>query len=318
MMSSAASAHVCQSRLSASRHFHAQVSELLLRIAPSSVSFTCIGVQDVRAYSYLRSTVGRGVTALLPPRWISQLVELLPPERQRPVRPQACVVRPSDLGPQFEPLDPDGRVLLVVLESGGVVHGLAGLERAAGAPEFSIAELDEIGALAGALSLAATYVLAVELLAYEQAAAQAGGGRSSLVMVADHDARRIIWARSTDRPVDWKRDVLPLQRALFERDGDAAASVAPRPGAPTMMASEIHDAALVHYGIIRVSLPSEPQLSRREREVAQLLVGGYANLNIAAHLGISENTIRTYIRRLYKKLKVSNRIDLIRVYEATS
>jgi DNA-binding NarL/FixJ family response regulator len=62
---------------------------------------------------------------------------------------------------------------------------------------------------------------------------------------------------------------------------------------------------------------ADPPLSRREREVAQLLVGGYANLNIAAHLGISENTTRTYIRRLYKKLKVCNRIDLIRAYEST-
>jgi DNA-binding CsgD family transcriptional regulator len=53
-------------------------------------------------------------------------------------------------------------------------------------------------------------------------------------------------------------------------------------------------------------------LSPREREVARLLVEGYANLNVAAHLGISENTIRTYIRRLYKKLNVCNRIDLIR------
>src|SRR4029079_9689263 len=51
-------------------------------------------------------------------------------------------------------------------------------------------------------------------------------------------------------------------------------------------------------------------LSPREREVQRLLVEGYANLNVAAHLGISENTIRTYIRRLYKKLNVCNRIDL--------
>lgn len=62
----------------------------------------------------------------------------------------------------------------------------------------------------------------------------------------------------------------------------------------------------------RIAPRVETLLSPREREVARLLVEGYANLNIAAHLGISENTIRTYIRRLYKKLNVCNRIDLIR------
>jgi DNA-binding NarL/FixJ family response regulator len=53
-------------------------------------------------------------------------------------------------------------------------------------------------------------------------------------------------------------------------------------------------------------------LSSRERQVAELLIEGYANGNIAAQLELSENTIRTYVRRLYRKLGVYNRLQLVR------
>ena len=53
-------------------------------------------------------------------------------------------------------------------------------------------------------------------------------------------------------------------------------------------------------------------LSRREREIARLLVSGYSGVNVAALSGLSENTVRTYVRRLYGKLGVNNRADLVR------
>jgi DNA-binding CsgD family transcriptional regulator len=53
-------------------------------------------------------------------------------------------------------------------------------------------------------------------------------------------------------------------------------------------------------------------LSKREREIARLLVAGYSGVNVAAIAGLSENTVRTYVRRLYSKLSVSNRADLVR------
>jgi hypothetical protein len=46
--------------------------------------------------------------------------------------------------------------------------------------------------------------------------------------------------------------------------------------------------------------------------MARLLVAGYSGVNIAAIVGLSENTVRTYFRRLYAKLDVSNRADLVR------
>ena len=53
-------------------------------------------------------------------------------------------------------------------------------------------------------------------------------------------------------------------------------------------------------------------LSRREREIARLLVAGYSGVNVAAIAGLSENTVRTYVRRLYTKLGVSNRTEATR------
>lgn len=55
-------------------------------------------------------------------------------------------------------------------------------------------------------------------------------------------------------------------------------------------------------------------LSKREQQTAALLVAGYAVVNTAAILEISEHTVRTYIRRLYRKLGVTNRADLVRRY----
>jgi DNA-binding CsgD family transcriptional regulator len=53
-------------------------------------------------------------------------------------------------------------------------------------------------------------------------------------------------------------------------------------------------------------------LSARERSVARLLIKGYEPANIAAITGIAEHTVRTYIRRAYKKLGVCRRADLVR------
>jgi len=54
------------------------------------------------------------------------------------------------------------------------------------------------------------------------------------------------------------------------------------------------------------------KLSVRERQVAKLLAAGYSTVNAAAIMSLSENTIRTYVRRLYRKLEITNRADLTR------
>jgi len=48
----------------------------------------------------------------------------------------------------------------------------------------------------------------------------------------------------------------------------------------------------------------------RESEIIQELAEGYANKNIADHLGISENTLKRHIANIYAKLGIKNKVEL--------
>jgi DNA-binding NarL/FixJ family response regulator len=52
-------------------------------------------------------------------------------------------------------------------------------------------------------------------------------------------------------------------------------------------------------------------LSRRELEVVQSLAEGLTNQEIAARLGLSQHTVKNYLFRVFDKLGVSNRIELL-------
>ncbi len=52
-------------------------------------------------------------------------------------------------------------------------------------------------------------------------------------------------------------------------------------------------------------------LSAREREVLQFLSRGYAYKQIGEELGVSMDTTRTYIRRIYEKLHVHSRTEAV-------
>lgn len=51
-------------------------------------------------------------------------------------------------------------------------------------------------------------------------------------------------------------------------------------------------------------------LSRRELDVARLVAQGYGNLNIALRLSISEHTVKQYLKGIFRKLKLSSRVEL--------
>ena len=54
---------------------------------------------------------------------------------------------------------------------------------------------------------------------------------------------------------------------------------------------------------------SAPRLSRRHREILELIAGGRSNQQIAAELGVSANTVKFHIRVLYSRLGVRNRVE---------
>jgi DNA-binding CsgD family transcriptional regulator len=52
-------------------------------------------------------------------------------------------------------------------------------------------------------------------------------------------------------------------------------------------------------------------ISDREVEVLRLLAGGQSNKEIARVLGISPNTVKTHVARLYEKLEARRRTDAV-------
>jgi len=56
-------------------------------------------------------------------------------------------------------------------------------------------------------------------------------------------------------------------------------------------------------------------LSEREEEVSRLLIKGETNSEIGEKLFISVNTVKSHIKNIYKKLEVSNRIQLIHLIQ---
>jgi DNA-binding NarL/FixJ family response regulator len=52
-------------------------------------------------------------------------------------------------------------------------------------------------------------------------------------------------------------------------------------------------------------------LSKREREVAELVAEGLSNREIAKQLGLSEHTIKNYLFHIFEKLGMSSRVELV-------
>jgi two-component system nitrate/nitrite response regulator NarP len=55
---------------------------------------------------------------------------------------------------------------------------------------------------------------------------------------------------------------------------------------------------------------SVPPLTRRERELIDLVRQGLRNRDIAAELGVTEGTVKVYLHAIFDKLKVENRTEL--------
>ena len=53
------------------------------------------------------------------------------------------------------------------------------------------------------------------------------------------------------------------------------------------------------------------QLTRRQNEILRLAAQGLKNQEIAAQLGISYQTVKNTLKRVYSKLEARNRIEAI-------
>ena len=51
-------------------------------------------------------------------------------------------------------------------------------------------------------------------------------------------------------------------------------------------------------------------LTKREREIANLVAQGQSNLEIAANLDIAERTVKAHLSSIYEKTKTGSRLNL--------
>ena len=70
--------------------------------------------------------------------------------------------------------------------------------------------------------------------------------------------------------------------------------------------------ALVNASPLRVRNAQKAAiLAKREEEVANLVAAGLSNREVAERLGLTEHTVSNYLFRIYEKLGISSRVELV-------
>jgi DNA-binding CsgD family transcriptional regulator len=318
--------------------FRRRVVDALREVVPASGAFCFFGKEDARAYG----EATRIVDGMSKPVSVTGRVRL---SAAFGFDPKSVVAAPrrayvsAELWPESERVAlpfflesslPEGfaHALLLFLHEGGVLFGLAGLERRTAEGEFSEDDKRAAEGLAPFIVAGARAQLQYDELSREASALRALGKVGGILYVVDRDHKRVVWAADREHGIDWEEDVEPFEDVLVEtveqqiraRARNEALPTPPRLPSGTVVAVARVDDDPVFSGArcaaVRVEAPKKPAaiegLSKREREIARLLVAGYSGVNVAAISGLSENTVRTYVRRLYAKLGVNNRADLVR------
>ncbi|MGQ3489287.1 response regulator transcription factor [Roseovarius sp. PS-C2] len=86
---------------------------------------------------------------------------------------------------------------------------------------------------------------------------------------------------------------------------------------PKILGKLVEGHSIVPTDILkRLTSETTDSLSRREHEILALLVDGLTNFQISARLGLSENTVKYYLKAIYQKLEVNSRGAAIAKYVA--
>lgn len=86
---------------------------------------------------------------------------------------------------------------------------------------------------------------------------------------------------------------------------------------PKILGKLVEGHSIVPTDILkRLTSENTDALSRREHEILALLVDGLTNFQISARLGLSENTVKYYLKAIYQKLDVNSRGSAIAKYVA--
>jgi DNA-binding CsgD family transcriptional regulator len=321
-----------------SASFRRRVIDAMRDLVSASGAFCFFGKEDSRAYGDATRLVDGRPKALAGPDRLKLSSAFGFAPRSVVTSPRRAYVS-AELWPESERVNlpyfqsgstADGLVhaLLVFLHEGGVLFGLAGLERRPAEGVFVEEHTAVMEALAPFVVAAARAQLQYDELSRESSALRSLGKISGVVYVVDRDKKRIVWAADRERGLDWDDEVEPIEAQLVEAvehslearaRGDALPTPPRLPSGAVVSVTRI-DGDPVFGGArcaaVRVEGGQRPAaiegLSKREREIARLLVAGYSGVNVAAISGLSENTVRTYVRRLYAKVGANNRADLVR------
>ena len=77
------------------------------------------------------------------------------------------------------------------------------------------------------------------------------------------------------------------------------------------MSSHIARKVVQHFHLAGPAPSRAQDLSPREREVLELLAGGYIYKEIGDKLGISPETVRTYVKNICEKMHVRSRLEAV-------
>jgi DNA-binding NarL/FixJ family response regulator len=81
--------------------------------------------------------------------------------------------------------------------------------------------------------------------------------------------------------------------------------------ATTQQFNHLLDSIYQMPGLRVVSANGEKLLTSREEQVVALVADGLSNRDVATELGLSEHTVKKYLFRIFEKLGISNRVELV-------
>jgi len=217
--------------------------------------------------------------------------------------------------------------LWVVLRNAGEAFGVLGLARSSSCG-FSWREQELLATMAGMIAGAITGYVTLLDAQTELIAARALGVPCQRQVLIERTTGRVVWSSQSAALFNWGQQISAVERKLVA-SAEGLSAARGRDEAPAtpfscelglmVAAAEVASDSLSGGGYLAAGfLPTEAldtgslPLSKQEQRVVRFLSHGYQPLNIAALTGISEHTVRTYIRRAYKKLNVRNRADLVR------
>jgi DNA-binding CsgD family transcriptional regulator len=316
--------------------FRSRVIEAMRSLVPAPAAFFCLGTDDARAYADATRLVGPDARPV-PGDERTRLSVAFGFDPKSVAASPLRVYTSGELWPEaeraqlpyFKGSRSDGltQALLLFLHEGGPLFGLAGLERRPDEAPFTEDDKRAIEELAPFVVAGARSQLRFDELAREAAALRVLGRVKGAVYVVDRDEGRVLWAADRQAGLYWEEDVRPVENQLvtaveewLTRDrADALPSPMRLPSGTVVAVARLEGDPVfggARCAAVSVEVSSRPDalesLSRREREVARLLVAGYSGVNVAAISGLSEHTVKTYVRRLYTKLGVNRRADLVR------